>query len=94
MFLIFFKDFALTASSGEEFFCFVYYLNLALRNLWTTLVKKLFENSHEIINELLEMIASKIIRVITAKIKKATYFSIMLDEISDISILEQVLLCV
>ncbi|CAF2081407.1 unnamed protein product, partial [Rotaria magnacalcarata] len=50
--------------------------------------------SHEIINELLEMIASEIIRVITAKIKKVKYFSIMLDETSDISVSEQVSLCV
>ena len=36
------------------------------------------------------MIAPEIIRVITAKIKKAKYFSIMLDETSDISVMEQV----
>ena len=45
MFLNFFKDFVLTSSYGKELFCFVYYLNLALRNLWTTLIKKLVENS-------------------------------------------------
>ena len=49
---------------------------------------------HEIINELLEMIAPEIIRVITAKIKKVKYFSIMLDETSDISVMEQVSSCV
>ena len=40
MFLNSFKDFALTASSGKELFCFVYCLNFVLRNLWTTLIKK------------------------------------------------------
>ena len=40
------------------------------------------------------MMAPEIIRVITAKIKKVKYFSIMLDEASGISVMEQVSLCV
>lgn len=49
---------------------------------------------HDIINEILALIAGKIISLNVEEIKSAPYFSLMIDETSDIARLEQVSICV
>jgi len=49
--------------------------------------------SHQIQNELLQVMANKINREIADKIKQAKYFSIMANEVTDASNQEQVVVC-
>jgi hypothetical protein len=50
--------------------------------------------SHDIQNELLSLMANDILRQVLADIKSSPYFSIMVDETTDISTKEQVSICV
>ena len=50
--------------------------------------------SHDVINEILDLMANKIIREKLKSIKAAKWFSIIVDETSDVSRLEQVSICV
>lgn len=50
--------------------------------------------SHDIQNEIIEMLGSSVLRTVLSDIKKNKYFSIMVDETQDCSIREQVSFCV
>lgn len=49
--------------------------------------------SHDVQNEMLDMMGQDVLRHIVSKIKQATYFTVMIDESADISVTEQVSVC-
>ncbi len=50
--------------------------------------------SHDVVNEILQMLADSVLRDIICEVKNEKYYSIMIDETSDIAVKEQVSLCI
>lgn len=50
--------------------------------------------SHDITNEILELMAHAVVRQLVHHIKELFYFSVMLDETADISTKEQISICI
>lgn len=50
--------------------------------------------SHDVQNEIIDILGKSVVRSVLAKIKSSEHFSIIVDETSDISIHEQVSVCV
>uniref|UniRef100_H2ZW03 DUF4371 domain-containing protein n=1 Tax=Latimeria chalumnae TaxID=7897 RepID=H2ZW03_LATCH len=49
--------------------------------------------SHDIVNEMIEIVAHDVLRTLMKEIHKAGFFSIIMDETADISVREQVSIC-
>jgi hypothetical protein len=50
--------------------------------------------SHDVVNEMLEIMAHAVVRSLLGEVRKANFYAIMIDETSDIAVKEQVSFCI